>query len=172
MWWRRRFLMWWRRARPSVQRKLLRKANRRPPSLVDVSRAVTATSGRRAVTAGRCVPQCRAPQLLHPARALGSPWRARVNDSSAARHRGESRVRLVRRRCPGVSGGGGAHSRAGRCVRDSSPAIRSWTDISALHSPLARPPQMRRHVPLKSEVQPGYPLAPVPLGFEPEKSAP
>jgi hypothetical protein len=75
--------------RRAAQRKLLLEANRRPPSLVDVSRAVTATSGRRAVTAGRCVPQCRAPQLLHPARALGSPWRARVNDSSAARHRGD-----------------------------------------------------------------------------------
>jgi hypothetical protein len=38
--------------RRAAQRKLLLKANRRPPSLVDVSRAVTATSGRRAVTAG------------------------------------------------------------------------------------------------------------------------
>jgi hypothetical protein len=56
--------------RRAAQGKLLLEANRRP-SLVDVSRAVTATSGRRAVTAGRCVPQCRAPQLLHPARALG-----------------------------------------------------------------------------------------------------
>jgi len=91
---------------------------------VDVSRAVTATSGRRAVTAGRCVPQCRAPQLLHPARALGSPWRARVNDSSAARHRGESRVRLVRRRCPGSERWRGVLTPGLAGVLDSSPATQ------------------------------------------------
>jgi len=60
-------------------------ANRRPQPLV------ICNEGRhRDLRAARgdsgpvCVPQCRAPQLLHPARALGSPWRARVNDSSAA----------------------------------------------------------------------------------------
>jgi hypothetical protein len=61
----------------AAQRKLLLEANRRPPSLVDVSRAVTAGQGGVAVTAGRRAPQCPAPQLLHtpqqlhPARALG-----------------------------------------------------------------------------------------------------
>jgi hypothetical protein len=56
---------------PAAQRKLLLEANRRPPSLVDVSRAVTAGQGGVAVTAGRRALQCPARQLLHPARALG-----------------------------------------------------------------------------------------------------
>jgi hypothetical protein len=40
---------WW---RPAAPRKLLLEANRRPPSLVDVSRAVTAGQGGVAVTSG------------------------------------------------------------------------------------------------------------------------
>jgi hypothetical protein len=60
-----------RQARRAAQRTLLLEANRRPPSLVDVSRAVTAGQGGVAVTAGWRAPQWLPPQLLHPARALG-----------------------------------------------------------------------------------------------------
>ena len=54
-----------------AQGTLQLEANRRPPSLVDVGRAVTAGQGGAAVTAGRRASQWPPPQLLHPARALG-----------------------------------------------------------------------------------------------------
>jgi hypothetical protein len=43
--------------RSVAQRKLMVEANRRPPDVVDVSRAVTAGQGGVAVTAGRRAPQ-------------------------------------------------------------------------------------------------------------------
>jgi len=76
--------------RPVVHRaahkKFLLEANRRPPSLVDVSRGChRGPKGGVAVTSG---PACGcAPQLLHPARAPGAQWLDPGQRQQSARHR-------------------------------------------------------------------------------------
>jgi hypothetical protein len=58
-------------AAAAAQRKLIAASEPQAAAARDASRAVTATLGRRAVTAGRCAPQFCAGLWLHPARALG-----------------------------------------------------------------------------------------------------
>ena len=64
--------------RRAAERKLLLETNRGPPSLVDVSRAVTVGLGGAAVTAGRRAPKCPPPRVLHPARAHSGHSRAEM----------------------------------------------------------------------------------------------